>query len=195
MAGGASRRFGGAPKGLEEVGGQRIIDRVVLALRASVSELVLVSNDAAAGNWLPGVAVVADRIPGAGGLAGIEAALSSGRDVLVVAWDMPFVTAPVASAIVARARATDADVVVPESESPFGFEPFCAFYAARVGPALSAFLAGGGRAPRDFLAKLTRVERVPRAELERLGDVRRTFLSVNSPEDLARARTMVGDAQ
>jgi len=195
LAGGASRRFGGSPKGLNEIGGQRILDRVVSALRGVATDLVLVSNDTAAASWLPGVAVLADRVSGAGGLAGVEVALASRQDVFVVAWDMPFVTPQVTAAIGERARATDADVVVPESESPFGFEPFCAFYAARVGPALSAFLAGGGRAPRDFLAKLTRVERVSRSELDRMGDVRRMFMSVNSPEDLASARTMAGDAQ
>jgi molybdopterin-guanine dinucleotide biosynthesis protein A len=108
---------------------------------------------------------------------------------------MPFVTSQVLEAIFARAMATDADVVVPESESPFGFEPFCAFYSARTGPALSAFLAGGGRAPRDFLAKLTRLERLSMSEISRLGDVRRLFLSVNSPDDLATARALDGVAQ
>jgi molybdopterin-guanine dinucleotide biosynthesis protein A len=195
LAGGASSRFGGEPKGLQEVGGLRVIDRVVAALRGTTTDLVLAANDPDAANWLPGVAVLADRVSGTGGLAGVDAALTSERDVLVVAWDMPFVTAQVASALVDLAHATDADVVVPESESPFGFEPFCAFYAARVGPALSAFLAGGGRAPRDFLARLTRVERVPRAKLALLGDVRRTFMSVNSPEDLAKARALAGSAQ
>jgi len=156
---------------------------------------VIVANDASAVEWLPGVAVLADRLSGAGGLAGVDAALATGRDALVVAWDMPFVTSQVLEAIVTRAMATDADVVVPESESPFGFEPFCAFYSARTGPALSAFLAGGGRAPRDFLARLTRVERLSISEVSRLGDVRRMFLSVNSPDDLATARALDGVAQ
>jgi molybdopterin-guanine dinucleotide biosynthesis protein A len=180
---------------MNEVGGRRIIDRVASALRSVSEELVIVANDAAAAEWLPGVAVLADRVPGAGGLAGVDAALATGRDALVVAWDMPFVTSQVLEAIFARAMATDADVVVPESESPFGFEPFCAFYSARTGPALSAFLAGGGRAPRDFLAKLTRVERLSMSEISRLGDVRRLFLSVNSPDDLATARALDGVAQ
>jgi molybdopterin-guanine dinucleotide biosynthesis protein A len=180
---------------LNDVGGRRILDRVASALLPVSSKLVLVSNDAAAGEWLPGVAVLADRVLGAGGLAGVDAALATGGDALVVAWDMPFVTAQVLEMIVARASATDANVVVPESESRFGFEPFCAFYSARAGPALSAFLAGGGRTPRDFLAKVPRVERLSMGEVRRLGDVRRMFLSVNSPDDLATARALEGVAQ
>ena len=195
LAGGASRRFGGSPKGLNQVDGSRIIDRVAAALQPVASELILASNDIAAADWLPGVAVLADRIPGAGGLAGLDAALALRRDVLVIAWDMPFVTAALMETIVVRAVAVDADVVVPESESPFGFEPFCAFYASRVGPALAAFLAGGGRAPRDFLSKLTRVDRLSTADLIKIGDVKRMFLSVNSPDDLARARALAERAQ
>ena len=156
---------------------------------------MIASNDASAVDWLPGVSVVADRIPGAGGLAGVDAALALGRDVIVVAWDMPFVTPTLVDALVARAVGANADIVVPESESPFGFEPFCAFYAARVAPALAGFLAGGGRAPRDFLAKVTRVERLSTADLIGVGNVERMFLSVNSPDDLARARALAENAQ
>jgi len=147
---------------------------------------VLAANDPGATDWLPGVAVVADRLPDAGGLGGVDAVLASGSDALIVAWDMPFVTVDVLRVIVDRARRASADVVVPQSESPFGFEPFCAFYSARAGAPLSRFLAAGGRAPSDFLARLTRVERIPQAELP--GDARRLFLSVNTPEDLATAR-------
>lgn len=195
LAGGASRRFGGTPKGLERVGGVRIVDRVANSLRAVTDELLLAANDTAAGSWLPGVAVVADRIPDAGGLAGVEAALAGERDVLVVAWDMPFVTSATLDAIAREGQARGAEVVVPESVSPFGFEPYCAFYAARVAASLTAFLANGGRAPRDFLAQLTAAHRIPLATIETLGDPRRLFLSVNTPEELAAARAIAETMQ
>ena len=195
LAGGASRRLGGALKGLELVGGRRIIDRVVDALRPVTTEVVLAANDASSANWLPGVVVLHDRIRDAGGLAGVEAALARGTDALVVAWDMPFVPVAVLEDIVATANADDADVVVPESNSPFGFEPFCAYYAARVAAELTAFLTSGSRAPRDFLARLKRARRVPRQRIERIGDPGRLFLSVNSPQDLAAARAAADSAQ
>ena len=44
LAGGASSRFGGAPKGLHTVGGVRIIDRVSRALLDVSSEVILISN-------------------------------------------------------------------------------------------------------------------------------------------------------
>ena len=151
LAGGSSRRLGGIPKGLEVVGGKRSIDRVVEALRGATSAIVLAANDPDAAMWLPGVAVVADRFPGTGGLAGVEAALASRGDVMVVAWDMPFVSPALVELIIGEARHHDSRVTVPESRSPYGFEPFCAYYAASVQPALADFLRGAADRRAIFL--------------------------------------------
>jgi molybdopterin-guanine dinucleotide biosynthesis protein A len=190
LAGGASRRLAGIPKGLELVGGSRVIDRVANALRAVSNDLLLAANDPDATNWLPGVAVVSDQHPGAGGMAGVEAALSRGRDALVVAWDMPFVTAPLLELLMVSSRNHESRVTVPESESPYGFEPFCAFYPANILPSLSAFLDRGGGSARAFIATLPRVNRIAMSDVERIGDPRRLFFSINTPEDLANARAM-----
>jgi molybdopterin-guanine dinucleotide biosynthesis protein A len=167
-----------------------MIDRVRQALEQATPELLLVANDLQASEWLPGVAIVADLHRGAGGLAGVEAALATGRDALVAAWDMPFVTPELLSELSVRGRSPEVDVVIPESESPHGWEPFCAFYSARLFPTLARFLDGGGRAAHDFLRQTARVERMPLREVERFGDPARLFFSVNTAEDLARARAM-----
>lgn len=173
------------------VGDRRIIDRVAAALRVVTSKLLLVANEPDAARWLPDVTVLSDLHPGAGGMAGVETALSHAGDAIVVAWDMPFVPVPLLQALVQMARTHDADVVVPESDSPYGIEPFCAYYSARVLPSLSAFLRQGGSAAHDFLQQSqSRVHRMPIAEVERFGDSRRLFFSVNTPDDLARARDM-----
>ena len=184
----------GIAKGLEIVGDRRIIDRVAAELRAAHAELVLAANDPAAAQWLPGVAVVSDRHRAAGGIAGVESALSLGRDAIVVAWDMPFVTASLLELLIAEARSHDALVAIPESESPYGIEPFCGFYSAAVLPLLSSFLDGGGGAARSFLERVPRVHRIPLASVARLGDPGRLLFSVNTPDDLARAREMAGAA-
>ncbi|MEK7402127.1 MAG: molybdenum cofactor guanylyltransferase [Gemmatimonadota bacterium] len=194
LAGGANRRFGGAPKGLKDVGGKRIVDRVADALRWATPNLTLVSNSPDAVHWLPGVAVLRDRYPDSGGLAGVDVALATGNDALVVAWDMPFVTPDLLQLILATARNEDADVVVPESGSPHGFEPFCAFYSARVATALEQFLLTNA-APSDFVASLPRVARVSLEALAKVGDPARLFMSVNSADDLMRARALVEAAQ
>jgi molybdopterin-guanine dinucleotide biosynthesis protein A len=194
LAGGASRRMGGSPKGLEVVGKHRIIDRVAAALRDACGEVILAANDPEAASWLPGVPVVADIHPGAGGMAGVEAALQRSGTALVVAWDMPFVPARLLAEIVRLAGDTTADLVLPQSDSPYGFEPFCALYDARALPALTAFLANGGGAARDFVARIERVHRIPLRDVSAFGDPATMFLSVNTTQDLARARTIAANA-
>src|SRR5471030_2806325 len=100
IAGGRATRFGGAPKGLELVGGVRVIDRVAAALRDSCDELIIVANDPAAAEWIPGIRVVTDVRPGFGALGGVHAALTMARGtVIVVAWDSPFVPGQLLSAL------------------------------------------------------------------------------------------------
>ncbi|MGH7622209.1 MAG: molybdenum cofactor guanylyltransferase, partial [Gemmatimonadaceae bacterium] len=129
LAGGQASRYGGRPKGLERVRGERVIDRVAAALRATTDSLLLIANDSQAAAWLPGVRVASDVRPGIGSLGGIHAALvHAGTAVIVVAWDMPFV--PEALLAELRLRGEDADVVAPESSgSRRGLEPVCAFYS------------------------------------------------------------------
>ena len=75
--------------------------------------------------------------------------------MLAVAWDMPFVTSELLAAIHERAERASADVCVPESDSPHGIEPFCAFYRSTAMAPLDAFLAAGGGSARQFLARCT----------------------------------------
>jgi molybdopterin-guanine dinucleotide biosynthesis protein A len=194
LAGGASRRFGGA-KGLEPVGGVRIIDRVANAIRAVTSLDILAANDPLAREWLDGVPVRADVFRFGGGLAGVHAALSVGSDILVVAWDMPFITPQLLQSIIDRAISSDASAVLPESRGPSGIEPFCAFYSGRALPEIDRFLAAGGGAAHEFLRRLPGAVRLPLREVARLGDPDRLFFSVNTPQDLQRARTMANHAE
>ena len=166
-----------------------MVDRVRDALLPVSGEIVLVANDPRAPSWLPAARVVGDRHAGAGGLAGVHAALALGGDVLAVAWDMPFVTSALLAAIHDRAERAHADVCVPESDSPYGIEPFCAFYRSTTQAALDEFLAAGGGSARDFLAGCT-VARLPLAEVRAIGEPETLLLSVNSADDLERARSL-----
>ena len=101
--------MGGSLKGLERVGGRRIIDRVVSAIKQVTPDVSLSANHPEALNWLKGVAILADKTSGFGGISGVHAALSIGRDTLVVAWDMPFVTGDLLDAIVSAGIRSGAD--------------------------------------------------------------------------------------
>ena len=187
--------MGGSLKGLELVGGRRIIDRVVSAIKMVTPDIVLSANHQNAVTWLEHVAIVSDKSPGLGGISGIHAALSLRLDVLVVAWDMPFVTGSLLSAIATAGIETGAEAVIPQSDSPNGIEPFCAWYSSSAFATIDAFLQAGGGSARDLVGRLQRVHFIPREVSARFGDPDALFLSVNTAEDLERARAIAETAQ
>ena len=186
LAGGEATRYGGAAKGLERVGGVRVIDRVALALARVADTLLLIANDPLAASWLPGVRVAADVRPGSGSLGGIHAALvRAGSAVLVVAWDMPFVSSELLKALRALGERGH-DAAVAESGASGGIEPLCAWYApACVAPIEQALDRGDRRVISFFDA--VRVARMPRSQVTAFGDPAQIFLNVNSPAELALA--------
>lgn len=185
LAGGQASRFGGRPKGLVLVDGRRIIDRVADALRPTCDDLLLVANDPSASGWRHGVPVVADVRPGLGALGGLHAALHYTRaPVLVVAWDMPWVPAPLLARL--RSLGDHADAVVPWSPGPRGLEPLCAFYGPACLDVIERHLDANEREMVGVLRDV-RTTIVPQGEVVGFGDPARMFLNVNTPEDLADA--------
>lgn len=190
LAGGGATRYGGLPKGLERVGGERIIDRVATALRGATDELLLIANADGAAAWLPGVRVAADVRPGEGALGGLHAALTHARgDIVLVAWDMPFVSAALLAALRARGAHDAADTVLPESDgSRRGVEPLCAWYSSRCLPAITAALDAGDRRVIAF-HDAVRTVRFGLDDVRAFGDPARLFVNVNTPAELAWAES------
>ena len=185
LAGGRATRYGGAPKGLVEVGGRRIIDRVRAALEDAADDLLLIANDEAASGWLPDVRCAPDVRTDAGSLGGIHAALvHASRAVLVVAWDMPFVTGSLLHHL--RELGQSVDAAVPESGSKRGVEPLCAYYGAACLPAIERRLDAGDRRVVAFFDDV-RVAYLDAAGVAVHGDPTRLFMNVNTPDDLALA--------
>ena len=189
LAGGRATRFGGAPKGLEVVGGVRILDRLVATLeRALGSAPLLVANAAAAGSWVPGLRVVPDHVPGAGALGGILTAVIEGpAPVVCVAWDMPFVT----EALVKRLAAglDVADVCLPASGGRRGVEPLCAAYGPACRGAIEQCVAAGDLRAIGF-HPLVRVATLAPAQVAELGDPAQLFFNVNTAQDLTQAELL-----
>jgi molybdopterin-guanine dinucleotide biosynthesis protein A len=185
LAGGNASRYGGTPKGLERVGGRRIIDRVAESLAATTDDLLLIANDGVADAWLPGVRRATDVRPGLGSLGGIHAALvHAGHPALIVAWDMPFVPAGLLAAL--RDAGAGADVAVPESGSRRGVEPLCAYYSpACIGP-IERRLDADDRRVIGFFDDV-RVARLGVDVVSRFGDPSIIFMNVNSPDELGLA--------
>ena len=187
LAGGRASRYGGRPKGLEPVGGDRIIDRVATRLREVVDDLLLIANTPEADSWLPGVRRRSDVIVDAGSLGGIHAALAHARTpVLLVAWDMPFVPAALLRRLLALGERADA--AVPESESKRGLEPLCAYYSQACLAPIKRRLGQDERRVVAFFDDVT-VARLSFDEVQRFGNPAIMFMNVNSPEELALANS------
>jgi molybdopterin-guanine dinucleotide biosynthesis protein A len=107
---------------------------------------------------------------------------------------MPFVPADLLRALVEHRRRFTAFAAVPVTDAPTGMEPFCACYAAACGPALDRVLHAGTHGAAAFVRSLPRVSWLSRAAVEAFGDPARTFLSVNTREDLARAQSLLQPA-
>ena len=167
------------------LGGERIADRVLTALRGATSEQLVVANDPAASQWFAGVPIVPDDEPGLGPLAGLATALraAGGRDVLVAAWDMPFVTAELLGELRRRGE-EGASVVVPMHGVEHRMEPLCAWYAARALEPCLALLAAGSRRAGALFETLPGASTLAGAALARFGDQARLFTSVDSPAKL-----------
>jgi molybdopterin-guanine dinucleotide biosynthesis protein A len=196
LAGGRASRLGGRAKGLACVGdaggGARIVDRVADALRAAADGLLLVSDHPDAARWLPDARAVGDLLPGMGPAGGVHAALAHARGpVLVVAWDMPNVPAALLAELRALGERSGADAAVPASGAPGGAEPLCGWYDVGCLAPLARRLAAGERSLVGLLAEV-RVARLGPERVAAHGDPALLFASVNTPEDLARARRGAG---
>jgi len=186
LAGGAARRYGGRPKGLVELGGRRILDRIVDAVSAVTDGApLLVANAPEGAAWRPDLRTVPDVRPACGSLGGIYTAVVSGPGpVLCVAWDMPFVTLELLRALVEGAARYDA--FLPESDGRRGVEPLCAVYGPRCGPAIERQLARGDFQAIGFHADVA-VGTLPLDRVRTFGDPDVLFFNVNTPADLTRA--------
>jgi len=189
LAGGGATRFGGRPKGLEVVGGERILDRLVRVLAGALGALpLLVANAPDAALWRPDLRVVSDVRLGLGALGGIyTAVVEAPAPVVCVAWDMPFVSEALVHALAARLEGADA--VLPASGGRRGVEPLCAAYGPACRAAISASLDAGDLRAVGFHDRV-RVDVLPLAQVEALAAPERLFFNVNTADDLARAETL-----
>ena len=161
-----------------------ILDRQLAVLRAITPHILIVGGDPLRGQGA-GVPVVRDRVTGAGALGGLYTALAEAptEQVLVIACDMPFLTAPFLSALAARGAGLDA--LVPRDAR--GPHPLCASYSRRIAPHLDACIAAGRLRVVEAVEGVG-VHYFEADELARFDADGRLLFNVNTPEDYARAR-------
>ena len=164
----------------------RIADRVLGALREATDNRLVVANDPQATAWFAGERVISDATRGLGPLMGLATALDAagGAAVLVVAWDMPFVTGALLRAL--RDRGERSGTAAAPMHGPGRWiEPLCAYYPPGALSACRALLAAGERRAAALLERLPGVITLDDQALAPFGEPARLFESVDSPEDLA----------
>ena len=184
QAGGKSARMGGRPKALLELGGRRIIERVVDAVKPAVDDLLIVTNTPELYAFL-GLPMVADVYPDHGSLGGIYSGLRAapGDTAFTVACDMPFLHPDVVRLVVERAGS--GDVVIPKVGAQF--ETLHAAYAKSCLQPIETRLVAGRLKIVGFFDDV-RVVEIAEREVARYRDPALVFMNVNTPEELERAR-------
>jgi molybdopterin-guanine dinucleotide biosynthesis protein A len=152
-------------------------------LRLVVDRVIIVAHDPARYPGL-GVPVVGDLVPDAGALGGIYTALAVAEEpVLVIACDMPFLTAPFLARVMEAAQ--DADVAVPRDAG--GYHPLCACYTQACAEPIRRRLDAGALKVLDLFGDV-HVRTIDPVEIAVFDPDGLLLLNINTPGDLARAQ-------
>jgi len=183
LAGGGATRMGGGDKPLLEVGGTPILARIIIALRVDTYAIAISANGDPVRFAPYGLPILPDGAfagegPLAGVLAGLDWAAAIGADALLtIPGDTPFVPAGLAAALAPPPACAAANGRAHH---------LVALWPVACRDALRALLsAPGPRAVASFADTIgMRQVDFPAGKWD-------PFLSVNTPQDLAAARSLV----
>jgi molybdopterin-guanine dinucleotide biosynthesis protein A len=185
----------GRDKGLLDFGGVPLILHTARLLEPLVSEVTVVGSPrryAALGlhaiaDAHDGQAQCGPDRPGCGPLAGIATALAATRSSwnLIVACDLPYLSAEWLDWLLSRTLRSRGEVVVPRAER--GIEPLAAAYRRECGARVAAALARGVRKVSDAIEEL-RVDFVYPREWRGIDPSGLNLRNMNAPGDYEKAR-------
>ncbi len=173
-----------------------LIAWVIERLRSVVDEVVIIANDPPRFAHFD-VPVFGDVYHGIGALGGLHAALSALDALhveygLVVGCDMPLLNPDLLRYMLSlRTSAPPFDVIMPRRGEYY--EPLHALYSRRCLPTVEHHIRTGERRVLHALAGL-RVRYLAADELDRYDPLHLSFFNVNTPQDLERARSLLGGA-
>jgi molybdenum cofactor guanylyltransferase len=192
LAGGASSRMG-RDKGLLDFGGVPLIVQTARLLQLLVAEVTIVGSPTRYTKF--GLRAIADEAqaqhgaesPSCGPLAGISTALSATHLPwnLIVACDLPYLSAKWVDWLLSRALCSRAKAVVPRTER--GIEPLAAVYRRECGVQIAGALAQGVRKVSDVIEKLE-VDFVYPRDWRHADPDGLVLRNMNAPEDYEEAR-------
>lgn len=183
LAGGKSSRMG-TDKAFLEFAGQPLVERVLARVEGLADEVVLVANQPEAFFYL-GLPLYTDIIPDRGPLGGIYTAVSSthGEHTLVVAVDMPFLSRDLLAYLLSLRAGYD--VVAPHLQKyPQGTH---AVYGKACLEPIRRDVEAGHLKIIGFYDEV-RVRYVDEDEMRPFDPALRSFVNVNTPDELSDAR-------
>ena len=185
----------GRDKGLLDFGGVPLILHTARLLESLVAEVNVVGSPSRYESL--GLHVISDMdhaqplngpdILGIGPLAGIATALAATHAPwnLIVACDLPYLSAKCLDWLLSRAVHSGGEAVIPRTER--GVEPLAAVYRRDCGAPVAAALARGVRKVSDAIAEL-RVEPIYPCEWHRIEASELILRNMNAPGDYEEAR-------
>jgi molybdopterin-guanine dinucleotide biosynthesis protein A len=186
LAGGASSRMG-RNKALLNFGGEPLVVRAASVVAATGIGVTVVGPPELYEPFA--LRAIPDDEPGLGPLGGIATALGhSDRPWnLILAVDLPNVTAEWLAALLDRAFGSAADAILPRSER--GLEPLCSVYHRRCLAPIRSALGRGVRKITDGLAgpPACRIEEIAPEEWNRFAPGGRLLENINTPREYERA--------
>ncbi len=179
LAGGQSQRMG-RDKAFLEIGGRRVIERVLDAVRPLTDDLFISTNSPEQYQEFD-LRMVADIYPDKAALGGIYSAIHAAHhaSVLIVACDMPFLNVKLLQHLIDLAPL--ADVVVPMIDPPQP-ETLHAVYGKTCLPAIEPRLLANRLRIVGFFDDVT-VHYLNKDEVVRLDPNLYSFINMNTPSE------------
>jgi len=190
LSGGLNSRFDGKNKAFLSVGGRRIIDRLLDVFSDLFDEIILVTNHPQ--HFLKwDLTIVTDIFDLRSSLTGIHTGLFYMKNpyAFFSACDTPFLKKEMVEILVEQIE-QKIDIIMPETAA--GFEPLCAIYSKRcLKPAEVHLMANKVKIQWAF--RSNRIKHIAENQLRQVDPELRSFLNINTPEDLARAEEIIAE--
>ena len=178
----------GTDKAFLRLGDGVLIEAVVDKLARIGDEVIIVTNCPQEFEHLE-ARLVRDAYPGRGALGGIYSGLKAARSdhSLVVACDMPFLDLRLLRYMILLSPGQD--VVIPRIGALT--EPLHAIYSKECLQPIERLMSAGGLRIVDFFPDV-RVRYIEEQEINLLDPQHLSFININTPADLERARDLLG---
>jgi molybdopterin-guanine dinucleotide biosynthesis protein A len=187
LAGGQNKRFNGRNKAFINLGGQRVIDRILAVFRQCFSEIIIVADKPEKYAEFDAL-IVSDIFSVRCSLTGLHAGLyyASNPFAFFSACDTPFLKKELIDCVLTHIEPRY-HAIMPETLE--GLEPLCSAYSKEGLPIMERSISQG-RLKIQNIFPANRLRKIPVARLRKADPGLVSFFNINSPLDLEKAMGM-----